>query len=194
MNLTAALLAGGKSTRMGRDKALLEIEGVPLWSRQWTLLSQLHAQKLVVSARTRPAWCPDAMEVVKDASYDCGPIGGLAAVAANCATTHFLTLAIDMPCMTLEHLHKLCSLVEPEMGVCSVYEGRYEPLCAIYSTAACKVIEQQIALGEFALQALVHQLVKAGMMRVLALAPKERVLYANLNTPEDASHFAEGNG
>src|ERR1044071_3415473 len=56
LSFSAVLLAAGRSTRMGRDKALLEIDGVPLWQRQRDVLSQSGAADVFLSVRPEQDW------------------------------------------------------------------------------------------------------------------------------------------
>jgi len=81
MTLTALLLAGGRSSRMGFDKATLNIGGEPLWQRQLRVLCELSPATLWISARARPAWCPSEVEVVLDESPLNAPLSGLARIA-----------------------------------------------------------------------------------------------------------------
>src|SRR5436190_20139911 len=100
LTLTAALLVGGESRRMGADKALLGIDGAPLWAWQLQKLRSLSPKKILVSARTRPSWCPADIEVVLDRPPSCGPLSGLSAMLETVQTSHLLVLAIDLPQMT----------------------------------------------------------------------------------------------
>lgn len=104
--LTAVLLAGGESQRMGRDKATLILDGEPLWSRQLRILRELQPEKMLISARARPAWCPPEIETVLDAPPSRGPLSGLAAALKRIETTHLLALAIDVPQMTFRAFEK----------------------------------------------------------------------------------------
>src|SRR5438132_3286725 len=56
MNMSAVLLAGGESRRMGKDKATLQFRGRPLWQIQFELLRKLHPSEIFISARTDPTW------------------------------------------------------------------------------------------------------------------------------------------
>lgn len=75
--LTAALFTGGESKRMGADKATMQIAGAALWSRQLATLRSLSPDALLISARTRPAWVPDSIEVALDTPPALGPLSGL---------------------------------------------------------------------------------------------------------------------
>src|ERR1700677_457322 len=94
--ISAALMAGGKSARMGRDKCLIKIKGTPLWQRQLDLLLTVSPEVFVV-APGRPDWLPNHMSWIPDAVRDQGPLGGLAAVLAQAADNNVLVLAVDMP-------------------------------------------------------------------------------------------------
>src|SRR5438477_7680994 len=66
MNISAVLLAGGESRRMGRDKATLLFRGRPLWEIQFDLLRTLQPEEIFVSARTDPPWRPSGMQFVSE--------------------------------------------------------------------------------------------------------------------------------
>src|SRR5690349_1598792 len=99
MNISAVLLAGGESRRMGKDKATILFRGKPLWQIQLELLRKLNPSKILVSARTDPSWRPGDVQFVADVPPSRGPLSGLAASLAGLRTTHLLALAIDMPFM-----------------------------------------------------------------------------------------------
>src|SRR5262249_47766300 len=104
MNISAVLLTGGESRRMGRDKATLQFRGRPLWQIQLELLRNLELFEIFVSARTDPSWRPKDLRFVADIRPSQGPLSGLAACLAQMHTTHLLALAIDMPFMTENYL------------------------------------------------------------------------------------------
>ncbi|MGC9944666.1 MAG: NTP transferase domain-containing protein, partial [Verrucomicrobiota bacterium] len=94
MTLSAILLAGGLSRRMGADKATLLVEGKPLWQRQLQVLSAMRPVALWVSARGVLPWCPLEMEVVLDKAPSRGPLSGVAAALCRLRTSHLLVLAV----------------------------------------------------------------------------------------------------
>ena len=100
MSLSAVLLAGGESTRMGRDKATLEWRGLPLWAYQLQKLRAL-TSNIFVSARFAVRWRPADVKLVIDESPSRGPLSGLTASLGITETDCLLVLAVDMPFMTV---------------------------------------------------------------------------------------------
>jgi len=185
MTLTAVLFTGGESRRMGADKATLMVAGVPLWARQLSVLRGLSPEKIVISARTRPAWTPPEMDVVLDQPPTRGPLNGLAAALKELQTTHLLVLAVDLPQMTSEQLRKLWSLAEPGGGVIPQGGNHFEPLGAIYPVEAAAVAADALAVGELSLQSLAQILLEQRRLRIYPLSEAELPLYRNVNTPAD---------
>jgi molybdenum cofactor guanylyltransferase len=185
MTLTAMLMAGGLSSRMGTDKSLVTISGQPLWQRQLDVLQQVRPNKLWVSARSRPAWLPEALEIVFDAPPSRGPLSGLAPALAQLETSHLLVLAIDLPAITPALLRHLLSLSRPHVGVVPVSDNRYEPLCAVYPREAAATAAKALAQGDLSLQHLISKLELAGYMTRYSLSNSEQPMFRNVNTPAD---------
>jgi len=178
--LSAVLLAGGESRRMGRDKATIEFNGVPLWKRQLELLRALQPKEIFVSARTKPKWLPDDVELLLDDPPSRGPLSGLTKALVAMRAPHLLALAVDMPFMTVGELRKLLELATEGYGVVPVIGERAEPLAAIYPAHAAADFKAALAGEDFSLQRLVGK-----------FAPRHRIatkeamdLYRNFNTPE----------
>src|SRR5713101_9599148 len=100
MNISAVLLAGGESRRMGKDKATLLFRGKSLWQIQLELLRKLDPTEILVSARKDPPWRPLDLRFVADDPPSRGPLSGLAASLGQIQTGHLLAFAVDMPFMT----------------------------------------------------------------------------------------------
>src|SRR2546423_160603 len=100
MKISAVLLAGGKSRRMGQDKATIVFQNAPLWQIQLDLLRKLQPEELFISGQTDPPWRPADIEFVPDNQPSRGPLSGIASALARISRGHLLTLAIDMPFMT----------------------------------------------------------------------------------------------
>ena len=184
MKISAVLLAGGESRRMGKDKAALLFRGKPLWQIQLELLRKLDPMEILVSARSDPPWRPH-MQFVADDPPSRGPLSGLAASLGEMRGTHLLALAIDMPFMSEKYLRSLCDQIEAGRGVIPMIGDRAEPLAAIYSAEAHVDVVTALSGVEFSLQTLTNKLVKAGKLRALNVAKKEHTVFWNLNDPAD---------
>jgi molybdopterin-guanine dinucleotide biosynthesis protein A len=183
MKLSAILLAGGRSRRMGVDKATLLISGEPLWKRQLRILRNLQPDSVWISAQTVPPWCPAETEVITDKPPSCGPLSGVAAGLRRLQTSHLLVLAIDLPQMSSEHLRKLWGLARPGVGVIPLNIDYFEPLCAIYPAEALDAAETALNSSDVSLQRFAQSLLRKSRAQVYELPSEERPPYLNLNTP-----------
>ncbi|PYI92112.1 MAG: hypothetical protein DMF03_02475 [Verrucomicrobia bacterium] len=185
MNISAVLLAGGESRRMGKDKATLLFRSEPLWRIQLSLLRKLAPVEILVSARNDPAWRPSDVSFVADAPPSRGPLSGISAAMGRTATTHLLTLAIDMPFMNEQYLRSLCLAIEPGRGVIPVMRERAEPLAAIFPTEVRADFAAALSGSDFSLQKLAKELLSKNRLRVVQVKKEEEALFRNLNEPMD---------
>src|SRR5437763_696400 len=140
-NFSAVLLAGGKSSRMGRDKAFLEIDRVPLWLRQIETLRALSPDELFISGPPLAAEWRD-FEIVADVQPNAGPLGGIAAALQRCRSDFLVVLAVDMPRMNAAFLRSMlddCVAANDGRGIVPKSRGGYEPLAAVYPKSSLPV-------------------------------------------------------
>jgi molybdopterin-guanine dinucleotide biosynthesis protein A len=185
MTISAVLLAGGKSRRMGEDKATIRFRNDPLWEIQLDLLRKLQLSELFVSAQIDPSWRPMDVKFIADDPPSRGPLSGIAAALACTTADHLLAVAIDMPFMTSNYLRALCEQTQPGCGVVPIIESRAEPLAAIYPGDAHIDFVHALSGSDFSLQPLVRKLLANGKLRPLEVAELERALFRNLNEPRD---------
>ena len=185
MTISAVLLAGGKSSRMGQDKATISFRGEPLWKRQLDLLRRIGPTELLVSGGTDPTWRPADTAFVSDRQPGCGPLGGIAAALTFTTADHLLAIAIDMPFMTDAYLHQLCQQIPPGRGIVPMIESRAEPLAAIYPREAKEEFAHALSGDDFSLQSLVRDLITVRKLCPIDVADHERRLFRNVNEPSD---------
>ena len=185
MNISAVLLAGGESHRMGKDKATLLFRGKPLWQIQLELLRKLQPSEIFISARSAPPWRPKDIPFVADIPPSRGPLSGLAASLAEMHNIHLLALAIDMPLMTEKFLRCLCAKIEPGRGVVPKIGNRAEPLAAIYPREAEIDFRRALTGADFSLQRLTRHLAATGKLRVLSVAEQQKRFFLNVNETSD---------
>jgi molybdopterin-guanine dinucleotide biosynthesis protein A len=185
MTLTAVLLAGGESRRMGKEKATIVFNGEPLWQRQITLLRHLAAKKILVSARAERSWRPADTELVLDQPPSRGPISGLTAALARTRTSHLVALGVDMPFVTVAQLQDLCHRANAGCGVVPTIGGRAEPVAAVYPVEAYADFTAALTGNDWSLQPLVRRLADEGKVQLVNVAEAEVGLYRSLNDPQD---------
>ncbi len=195
MDVSAVLLAGGKSRRMGQDKAAIIFRGKPLWQIQLDLLRSLNPQEIFVSAQTDPTWRPLDVRFVPDNSPSRGPLSGLSASMARIRSNHLMVLAIDMPFMNEKFLRSLSHNIQPGCGALPMIENRAEPLAAIYPVQVHPDLVTALSGTDFSLQTVTTKLVAAGKLKIINVAKEEEVLFRNLNEPADLGEaLVPGNG
>lgn len=185
MKLSAVLLAGGESRRMGADKATAVFRGQPLWRHQIDLLRAMNPLEILISARTDPRWRPPDTAFIPDEVSLRGPLGGLAAALQRMKGTHLLALAVDMPLMSVSFLKSMVATTETKQGILPKIGERAEPLAAIYPVRCSAAISAALRGDDWSLQPLAENLVRSGHLRVLEVKSADEPLFCSLNTPED---------
>lgn len=142
ITFNAVILAGGNSTRMGRDKAMLEVDGQPLLARQIQRARDAGAQEIFISGRAEADYRAFGCTVLKDRIHNVGPLAGIEAALAATNAPLLLVLAVDMPRMTVDLLRRLASNCSANLGVVPRVNGAIEPLAAFYPKAAFEVLTQ----------------------------------------------------
>ncbi|MCZ7574815.1 MAG: NTP transferase domain-containing protein [Ardenticatenaceae bacterium] len=189
MRVSAAVMAGGRSRRMGYDKSLLEIEGQPLIERVLERLVQVSDDLLVVTNEPdKYAWLADRVRFVPDATGPGkGPLAGIAGALAAARAPAVLVVATDMPFLQVPLLRHLANLAASADVVVPLIEpGRPETLHAVYGRACLAPIERQLATGRYKITAFfpevrVHEV---GVDELRRFDPKLRS-FVNANTPEE---------
>lgn len=182
----AVVLAAGHSIRMRRDKALLELEGRPMWQRQRDLLARAGAAELWLSARSDQPWAETAegfTGLVRDASLDTGPLGGIAAALERTAQGHLAVLAVDLPRMEARWFERLAAECTPGCGVAGRSGKFFEPLAAIYPRELAPLAQAALEDRVLSLQKLIAAGVAAGLMRAREIEPADAAFFANWNEP-----------
>ena len=182
---SAALIAGGKSTRMGRDKAELVVGGRPLWKHQLETLAATQPAEIFVAGKCAAIPAGGAI-IVLDEWPDCGPLGGIATALAHARESWVLAFAVDMPAMTPAFLASLLAEVAKSgRGAVPMLGGRWEPLAAVYPVAALPIARRLLGERRLAMAAFIEAARDAGLLDAVVVDEGSRALFENLNTPED---------
>jgi len=189
MSLTGAVLAGGASRRMGRDKARIEIDGKTLLERNLDVLVPV-CDELLVVAREPERYADlagDRARLVADRFDAGGALAGLHAAVEAAAADACLVLAVDLPSVQPGLLSLIADRVGEADALVPLVAGRFEPLCALYHKACLAPMVRQLERGgDFTILRFYDE------VRLLALSEAElRAVdpdlrsFVNVNRPED---------
>jgi molybdopterin-guanine dinucleotide biosynthesis protein A len=182
--VTAAgfVLTGGRSSRMGRDKALLECGGETLVERIAHAVEQACGSAVLVGCPERYRRLP--FHSIADGQPQQGPLGGIEAALGASEAEWNLVVACDMPSVTVELLASLLDAARECAGNCIVPVspgGRLQPLCALYRRGSLGTIR---ALLEGGVRRMSDAIPRLGA--VLLPMPSAEA-FRNVNTPEEWS-------
>jgi len=203
-DVTGFVLAGGKSSRMGRDKAVLSLDGRTLLERALSTVGEVVREVFILGSKTLYG---NFGKTIEDIYPGCGPLGGIHAALTRLAEEKreqtadarlALIIAVDTPFLTAEFLSFMveratqCGAVvtTPEIG------GYRQPLCAVYSL-------EFLPIAEHALKSASAGTGKSREYKIVPLFPTGKTevigeaelkgfaftpeMFENLNTPEDVA-------
>ena len=195
-DVTAFVLAGGKSERMGQDKATMRLaSGRTLLENALAVAGAVAGQVGIVGAPQKYASYAWAGELVEDVFPGRGPLGGIHAALAASTTEWNVFLAVDLPGVTaalLEWILKMARESAAQVTVASV-GGGLQPLCGVYRKSFRERAEKALEEGHNKVDASFDR----GSLRILA---EEEVraagflpeMFVNVNTPEEFQKLAAG--
>ena len=183
-DITGVILVGGKSRRMGRDKALLKIDGIPLFERVLEVLRKSFDKILVVGDRDeRFAGC--GLPVLPDI-YPGSALGGLYTALTLATTGYIFVSACDLPFPNREMLLHLCSLRQGWDAVVPKTTKGFEPLFALYGKRCLGPMLGLLEKGNFCIYDFFPQVrVRYVQGEELASLDRNGRSFVNVNTPEE---------
>lgn len=179
--LRGLVLAGGRSRRMGVDKALLDWEGEALALRQARLL-RTHCSELFLSAAPHQDRAMLGLAILEDRHLGLGPVGALLGALELEPASAWLVLACDMPLVEASTLSELVGrrqVLRPATAFRSPRDGKAEALCAIWEPGMRSFVHQALALGI----RCPRRILDMAHAHVVELSPHHALF--NVNTPED---------
>ena len=153
MKIGCVILAGGKSSRMGKDKALLEFDGTNFIEKIAGELS-FFEEKMIArgnnSELLKLQHC--SWKIIPDVYPDHGPIGGIHAALKECKSEAMFCVSCDVPLITSELAEKMCNMFSAQDAtgeacdavIAVTVDGKYHPLCGIYRKELWRIFEEQI--------------------------------------------------
>jgi molybdenum cofactor guanylyltransferase len=185
-DLTGIILAGGKSRRLGTNKALLELRGKKLIDYPVHLLEKCCSHILISSNQPLPVSHPVFPDVLQEES----PMVGIYSCLLHSKTSYNVVLSCDMPFLKEELINCLTSRIERNKIIVPVHhDDLIEPLCAIYPTHSAKSLQECIQKKQFTL----HDYILSQPHSMVVISDKMKFwsdnLFANINTPGDLEKY-----
>lgn len=187
-DVSGVILVGGKSRRMGKDKAFLEVGDQPLIAPVVDLFRDNFLRVVLVGDRPE-LFAYFGLPVVSDI-YPGSSLGGLHAGLAQAGTRYIFVASCDMPFPCQPLLRYLCSLRAGYDVVVPKGPSGYEPLFAVYSRDCLVTMERHLKNNRLSIRNLYpHVRVREVEASELERLDPAGSCFVNINTPEDLAHL-----
>jgi len=191
--MNAVILVGGKSSRMGSNKAFLELKGKTFIELQIELLREMF-DEIFISANTSSEYEYLNLPIFKDVYPGKGPLGGIYTSLINSSSLHTFMLACDMPFVGPELIKHLKDLTKEYDVVIPKSEKGLEPLHAFYSKNCIDPIKRSLDENNLRIISFFpHVKVKIVELDSMASSDRFKNSIKNLNTMDDYEDVAKNN-
>lgn len=185
--MSAAILCGGKSKRMGRPKAFLPYEGKTMIEYRFNSIKELFSQVVLV-ANDVDAYSQLSVDIVKDIIPDRGPLVGILSALLVSEYDHTFVVACDMPLIDTHLIREMCQRRNGTDVLVLSHEDGIEPLVGIYSKRCIQPLEEAIFSGKLK----AHDFLTGINAQLFVLdenkhGTRQLPAYFNVNTPQDYS-------
>ena len=195
MKVTGVVLAGGRSRRLGRDKAVELVGGEPLISRVIGRMSEVTDEIVVVVNgidRASQLPLPQDAVVVVDAYPDKGSLGGIFSGLRAGREDWAMVVACDMPFVNVALLRHILDQADKCDAVVPLLDGRPEPIHAAYSKVCLPAIERKILADDLKIAGFFEEVrVKFVAEREVDSFDPDHLSFFNINTEQDLQKAAE---
>lgn len=186
-NISAVVLAGGKSRRMGKDKRTLEWGGTTFLDKVCFTLGELFDEILLVTAIEDYPCGHLPVRLVTDAIPHKGSLGGMFTGIKEASYSFVFVVACDMPFLNPVVISRLCALPENDVVMPKLSTG-FQPLHARYSKRCSLIMEKMIHEGNLRIQSLIQDpslFVQIVEEPLFADIDPHGYSFLNINTPAD---------
>jgi molybdenum cofactor guanylyltransferase len=184
-SISGIILSGGKSVRMGEDKAFIQVDGVPIISRIYDLFKELF-QEVIIVTNQREFFKNFDSKICQDLIPDKGALGGLYTGLFFSSFQYSFCVACDMPFIKKSLIQYLIKNIQDDDVVVPRTKDGFQPLHAIYSKSCLNPIKRIIDEGKYKIIDF-YRMVRLRIVEehdFLSLDPF-RESFINVNTPEE---------
>jgi len=182
--ITGIILAGGKSTRMGKDKGLLQLNGQTFIEHIYETLKPICKKVIIISNQKEHKQFQ--IPLFEDIHKNKGPLGGIYTGLYHSGTNRNFIVGCDMPFLSIALLKYISKHIDSfHDTIVPVFDGATQPLCAIYSKKNLKQLENMINNDELKMKEAI------GNLNTKYISIDENTsfyrpdLFRNMNTPHD---------
>lgn len=182
-NVTGIILAGGKSSRMGSDKGMLDLSGKKFIEHIITAIKPKVDQVIIIANNDN--YNAYGYPVYKDLITERGPIGGIYTGLTYSTTEKNIVVSCDIPFITSSLVQHI---IEHSAGAdiaVPIYKGNIEPLCSVYNKSITEEIGKLINKGELKMLKVIQHLMTREVVINETLKFYTDDLLLNINTPEE---------
>ncbi|MGA2111840.1 MAG: molybdenum cofactor guanylyltransferase [Anaerolineales bacterium] len=191
MAFSLVLLAGGRSSRMGQNKCLMELDGRALLNHILDQLGPQAAEMFIVADDPTP-YLRAQLPAIGDETPGLGPLGGLATALGHAAQDHVLLTACDMPFVCLPLIERMLGYSEHADAVLPRLGGEVEPLRAVYNRVCLEPVQEALRRGERRMISFLPRVhVRYLEEAEIGEFDPERLTFFNINTPADWARAEE---
>ncbi|MFI5251780.1 MAG: molybdenum cofactor guanylyltransferase [Bacteroidota bacterium] len=182
--IPAFILAGGKSTRMGQDKALLDLDGKPFIERIASTLDKLFTTITIITDQKEPYEFLK-LHIQSDIIKESGPLGGIHAALVRSSAKHIFVISCDLPFVTAKLIERLADKRFDADVILPTDNKIAQPLCAVYSRASFPFVVKHLREKQYSVSRCLED------MKTLTVSTYNTVnkfgfsVINNINTPED---------
>jgi molybdopterin-guanine dinucleotide biosynthesis protein A len=184
--IVGVILAGGKSSRMGKDKALLDIRGTPLIKLVTETIKQVFGRVIVV-ANDAQAYQFLGLEVVPDVFKECGPLGGIHAAFVHSDSSSVFITACDTPCISPDLIRYILSFPSQKSVKIPVAAECEHPLCGVYHRDIFPALVHRLEQKKLKVLDFLEEISYERIPITSSLSFYKSDFFININTESDRS-------
>jgi molybdenum cofactor guanylyltransferase len=190
--ISGIILSGGKSVRMGENKAFIEIDGVPIIHRIYSLFKELF-QEIIIVTNQKELFSNINSKIYTDLLPNQGALGGLYTGLFFSNFSHSFCVACDMPFIKKSLVKYLIKNIEDYDVIVPLTKDGLQPLHAIYSKNCLDPIKKTIEKGKYKIIDF-YSLVKVKILKEedFGFLDPLRESFINVNTPEELFSIKKG--
>ncbi|MBM4350135.1 MAG: molybdenum cofactor guanylyltransferase [Deltaproteobacteria bacterium] len=185
--VTGIILSGGKSARMGRDKAFIEIDGIPIIQRIYNIFEKIFNEIIIVTNQ-KESYESFKAKIVSDLIVNHGALGGLYTGLFFASNPYSFCVACDMPFLKESMIQYLIKQADGFDAIVPRTDDGLQPLHAIYSKSCIPPIKKLIDMGKYKIIDF-YPLVRIKIIEEPEFINLDRTKesFININTTEDLS-------